>query len=82
MILAASVDQDCATYENFLMKYPVRFQTSCEPTKKVSLDYGTEMIPETYVIDREGYIARKFVGPQRWDSDEITGYFDVTLRQN
>ena len=82
VILAVSVDEDCARYEDFLTKYPVRFQTSCEPTKKVSLDYGTEMIPETYVIDREGYIARKFVGAQRWDSAEITKYFDATLSQN
>ena len=40
------------------------------------------MLPETYVIDREVYIARKFVGPQRWDSAEITKHFDATLSQN
>ena len=60
--MGVSVDPDCARYEDCLTKYPVRFQTSCEPTRKVSLAYGTAMIPETYVIDREGYIARKFVG--------------------
>jgi len=82
VVLAVSVDENCASYEDFLKKHPVRFQTTCEPTKKVSLDYGTVMIPETYVIDREGFIARKIIGPQQWDSAEMTGYFDATLARN
>lgn len=60
----------------------MRFQTTCEPTKKVSLDYGTVMIPETYVIDRQGYIAREIEGPQEWVSPEMTAYFDAALTRN
>ena len=37
------------------------------------------MIPETYVIDRKGYILRKVIGPQRWDSAEMNQYFDAVL---
>ena len=40
------------------------------------------MIPETYVIDRQGRIARKIIGPQQWDSEEMLGYFDTALSQN
>jgi cytochrome c biogenesis protein CcmG, thiol:disulfide interchange protein DsbE len=79
IVLAVSVDEDCGSYEDFLKKYPVRFPTTCEPTKKVSLGYGTEMIPETYVIDRKGYILRKVIGPQHWDSAEMNQYFDAVL---
>jgi peroxiredoxin len=42
--------------------------------------YGTTLIPETYVIDRHGKIARKIVGPQQWDSPEMLAYFDAILR--
>jgi len=82
IVLAVSVDENCGNYEDFLKNYPVRFSTACEPTNKVSLDYGTVQIPETYVIDREGFIARKIIGPQQWDSAEMTGYFDATLARN
>lgn len=82
VVLAVSVDDNCSNYEDFLKRYPVRFQTSCEPTKRVSLDYGTVMIPETYVIDRHGFIARKIVGPQQWESAEMTAYFDAALARN
>lgn len=79
IVLAVSVDENCGSYEDFLKIHPVRFQTTCEPTKKVSLDYGTVMIPESYVIDRRGRIARKLIGPQQWDSATMNAYFDALL---
>ena len=82
VVLGVSVDPNCSNYEDFLKRYPVRFQTACEPTKRVSLDYGTVMIPETYVIDRQGFIARKIVGPQQWESAAMTSYFDAALALN
>jgi cytochrome c biogenesis protein CcmG/thiol:disulfide interchange protein DsbE len=57
----------------------------CAPddaTKKSSLDYGTSMYPETYLIDREGRLARKIVGPQNWQSPEIMRSIDTLLNQN
>ncbi len=39
-------------------------------------------VDENCVIDREGFIARKIIGPQQWDSAEMTGYFDATLARN
>jgi hypothetical protein len=32
------------------------------------------MWPETYIIDRKGFIRRKVVGPQDWGSPEIRAY--------
>ena len=82
VVLAVSVDENCASYDKFLQQHPVRFETTCEPTRKVSLDYGTAMIPETYVISRQGLIERKIIGPQEWDSPEMLTYFDATLARN
>ena len=79
IVLAVSVDENCGNYEDFLKNYPVRFSTACEPTNKVSLDYGTVKIPETYIIDREGRIVRKVIGPQQWDSAAMNSYFDSIL---
>ena len=80
VVLAVNVDEDCGSYDTFLKRHPVRFQTTCEPTsKRVSLDYGTVGILETYVIDRHGRIVRKVIGPQQWDSAEMLAYFDALL---
>jgi cytochrome c biogenesis protein CcmG, thiol:disulfide interchange protein DsbE len=84
VVLGVSVDESCANYEDFLRKHPVAFQTTCQEstTKRLAKDYGSLMIPETYVIDREGKIARKIIGPQQWDSAEMVSYFDGVLERN
>ena len=40
---------------------------------KASL-YGTFGWPESYIIDRQGVIRRKFIGAVDWMSPEITDY--------
>jgi|SRR5271156_5100498 len=87
MVLGVSADEDLATYENFLRTQAVVFPTYRDPTTKGSVSaiaqsYGTSVYPETYVIDRHGKIARKFIGFQRWDSPDMLAYFDSILGQS
>ena len=82
MVLGVSVDEDGAAYDKFLQDQSVIFSTYRDATKKSAADYGTTIYPETYVIDRHGKIARKFIGAQQWDSPEMLAYFDAILGQN
>ncbi len=81
LVLGISVDEDSAAYEKFLQEHQVRFPTYRDPSKKISSRYGTFMYPETYVIDRDGRIARKIIGPQNWDSPELVAYLNTLLRR-
>jgi cytochrome c biogenesis protein CcmG/thiol:disulfide interchange protein DsbE len=81
VVLGVSVDEDAAAYEKFLKDYDVIFPTFREPTRKVALDYGTPVFPDTYIIDRHGKIMRKFFSSQQWDSPEMLAYFDSILGQ-
>jgi len=49
---------------------------------RVGIDFGVYGVPETYVIDRQGKIARKFVGFQQWDSPDMLAYFDTLLNRS
>ncbi len=80
LVLGISVDEDAAAYEKFLQAQQVRFPTHRDPSKKISSRYGTFMYPETYIIDRDGRIARKIIGPQNWDSPDLLGYVQSLLR--
>jgi peroxiredoxin len=82
VVLGVSVDEDAAAYQKFLDDNHVVFPTYRDGTKKSASDYGTSMFPETYLIDRNGRLARKIVGPQDWQSPEIMGSIDVLLSQN
>jgi len=86
VILGVAADEDPAAFENFLRDQGVVFATYRDPSTKdnhspIALSYGTSMYPETYVIDRHGKIARKFIGFQQWDSPDMLAYFDALLGQ-
>jgi hypothetical protein len=36
--------------------------------------YGTFKFPETYIIDRNGTLRRKFIGAVDWNSREVTEF--------
>ncbi len=73
-IVAVSLDQDDAVYRAFLARHAVHLSTVRDPDGKVNALYGTAQIPETYIIDREGILRRKFVSAQNWTSPEIVAY--------
>jgi len=84
-ILGVSIDEDPAAYKKFLKDFGIVFPTWRDPNvqdnkSKIALGYGTSLIPETYVIDRHGKIARKLVSAQQWDSPEMLAYFDAILK--
>jgi cytochrome c biogenesis protein CcmG/thiol:disulfide interchange protein DsbE len=81
-VLGVSIDEDEGAYERFLREKGINFPTYRDPSKKIAADYGTSMWPETYIIDRKGKILRKIIGPQDWNSPEMTAYFDGVLAQN
>ncbi|MFZ0910057.1 MAG: TlpA disulfide reductase family protein [Candidatus Acidiferrales bacterium] len=78
-VLGISMDDDEKAYERFLQAYNVDYPTYRDPTKKLAGEYGTAMYPETYVIDRQGRIARKIVGEQDWNDGDITAYMQELL---
>jgi cytochrome c biogenesis protein CcmG, thiol:disulfide interchange protein DsbE len=86
VIVGIAADEDIAAYDKFLRDQSVGFPTFRDPGTKDNHSplaglYGTTMYPETYVIDRHGKIARKFIGFQRWDSPDMLAYFDALLGQ-
>lgn len=81
-VLGVSVDDDANDYHKFLKEYGVDFLTVREGGTKtdtgvispVANKYGTSRIPESYVIDRNGIIRRKFIGAVNWRQQEIVEY--------
>jgi thiol-disulfide isomerase/thioredoxin len=74
IVLAISQDDDSAAYRQFLLDNHVDLLTLRDPTARVPHLYGTVKIPETYIIDRDGVLRRKFVNAQDWTSPQILDY--------
>ncbi len=73
-VIGVSIDVDETAYKNFLQKHGVTFLTVRDPEQKSSALYGTTGWPETFIIDKDGVLRRKFVGPVDWSDPQITQY--------
>jgi cytochrome c biogenesis protein CcmG, thiol:disulfide interchange protein DsbE len=73
-VVAVSMDQDPDVYRKFLVQHHVDLLTVRDEEQRVNALYGTAQIPETYIIDKQGVMRRKFIGAQNWTSPEITGF--------
>ena len=82
MVLGVSVDDNESNYQKFLQDQSVNFPTYRDPAQKINLQYGTTIFPETYIIDRDGKIARKVIGPQEWDRGQNYAFLESLLQKN
>ncbi|MGP0018728.1 MAG: peroxiredoxin family protein [Candidatus Sulfotelmatobacter sp.] len=74
VVLGVSIDVDSDAYHRFLKVRNVNFLTVRDPEQKIATMYGTSGWPETYVIDRQGVMRRKFIGPVDWTSPEVMDF--------
>jgi cytochrome c biogenesis protein CcmG, thiol:disulfide interchange protein DsbE len=73
-VLAVSIDDDGDAYHRFLKEHKVDLLTVRDSAKKAPSLYGTFKWPETYIIDRDGVVRRKFIGAVDWNSREISDF--------
>ncbi len=82
VVLGISVDEDDEAYKKFLVDHSIAFPNYRDPSKQIAAAYGTSMFPETYIIDRQGRIARKIIGPQDWDSPDMVAYLRDLIKKD
>ena len=73
-VLAVSVDVDEGAYRRFLKDHNIDLLTVRDPDHKSSNLYGTFKYPETYIIDRDGKMRRKFIGEVDWGQAEVVEF--------
>jgi len=73
-VLAVSMDVDDGAYRQFVKEHNVNLLTVRDPDQKSNALYGTFKFPETYIIDRNGVMRRKFIGAVDWTDPEIATF--------
>ena len=74
VILAVSTDEDEDGYKQFVKAHMPGVLTVRDGKHVSNTLYGTFAFPETFVIDRQGVVRRKFIGAVNWTSPEIVDY--------
>ncbi len=77
--LGISIDHNEKLYGDFVRRYNLAFQTARDPEATISGSYGTFKVPETYIIDRNGKVVQKIVGPQNWSDAAYLNFFQTLL---
>ena len=75
-VLAVSLDSDQNAYQQFVRDHNVDLLTVRDAKQASSTLYGTFKFPETYIIDKDGVIRRKFIGATNWVSPDIVEYLN------
>ena len=73
-VISVSVDQDGDTLQRFATEYHLSFAIARDPDQAVASRYGTFKFPETYILDRDGRVAEKVIGPADWQDPRILAF--------
>jgi cytochrome c biogenesis protein CcmG, thiol:disulfide interchange protein DsbE len=73
-VLAVSVDVDEGSYQHFIKDHNVNLLSVRDGDGKSNALYGTFKFPETYIIDRNGIMRRKFIGAVDWTEPDVIEY--------
>jgi len=83
VIMAIACDQNGRSdVEKFLSGNIVTFPVYLDSETKIAMEYGVSGFPETFIIDRSGKVAQKFIGPRDWDSPRFQELVEKLLKGN
>jgi peroxiredoxin len=71
-LVAVSVDEGgWAAVDAFLRRLPMTMMILSDAKGDVASLYGTFRLPESYLIDKEGKVIKKYTGPEDWMEESI-----------
>jgi thiol-disulfide isomerase/thioredoxin len=70
-VVTVSVDDGWEPIEKFLAAPRTPYRVALDEGAKVSRTYGTTKFPESYLVDRDGKLRLKFVGPRNWTDPNV-----------
>ena len=66
--------------DEFVREHGLGFTIWHDPSGEIQRTYRATAVPESFVIDRSGYITRKVIGATEWDSEQSIESFRRLLR--
>lgn len=76
-MLAVSIDRKGKEVVGpFVARYGLTFPVLLDPDGKTYQLYGLTGVPETFIVNKNGVVIHKIIGPQNWMRKEWLDYFD------
>lgn len=60
-----------ANADTFTEKLGITIPILDDQANNIGSMYGLTGLPETYIVDKQGILREKYIGPAQWDSPEF-----------
>jgi peroxiredoxin len=81
-ILAVSIDAlGEKAVAPFMKKFKLSFPALMDPDGTIKTLYKTTGVPESFIINKDGILVEKIIGPRNWASPELVRYFRDLIRR-
>lgn len=81
-ILAVSIDSEGPeVIENFRSEFNLTFPILHDRKGKIKELYKTTGVPESFILDQNGFVAQKVLGAYNWASPSGRGVIDTLLKE-
>ena len=67
-LMAVSVDDGIEEVRRFQARLGLSFPILHDPDKDAALRYQSFRYPESFLVDRDGTLVARFIGPREWDT--------------
>ncbi|MEJ2731471.1 MAG: TlpA disulfide reductase family protein [Deltaproteobacteria bacterium] len=80
-ILAVSIDAlGKKAVAPFMKKYNLSFPALMDPDGTIKTLFQTTGVPESFIINQEGILIEKVIGPKDWATPQMVGFFRNLLQ--
>lgn len=82
-ILAVSIDKKgTEAVLPFMKKHNLSFTALIDSKESMKYKYQTTGVPETFIIDKNGIIVEKVIGPRDWATPDAIGFLRNLIQRN
>ena len=82
-ILAVSIDESGVdAVRPFMKKHNLSFSALTDTAGAMKNLYRITGVPESFIIDKDGFVVEKVIGPRDWASNDAIGYFRNLIQSN
>jgi len=81
-ILAVSIDSlGVKVVAPFMKKYKLTFPALIDSSGTIGAGYRTTGVPESFIIDKNGILVKKIIGPLDWAQPELLRFFQDLIQK-
>lgn len=80
-IVAVNLDKDRGLADRFVDETQATFALAFDPSGKTAEDYDVEVMPSSYLIDRDGNVVSRHRGFHRGDTSDMEAAIQELLRR-